>query len=192
VSPNPRLEHSWRVILEAVLGELGASASTSTTASRFTRELHGYDTEIQQCGSRSARRPRSDDTELALSGMHNVSEHAAVATPRTSSAASVPMPTSRVLYGDDARVTCETVDDVVIEGEGRWVVFFRGEDAIDGVRGPRALAPGRPGRATRPDVLVTDRVGARGRQMPGGLRHPGRIDRKYANPAWLRSGCVAS
>jgi hypothetical protein len=40
------------------------------------------------------------------------------------------MPTSR----DGGQVTRETLDDVVIEREGRWIVVFHGEDAILGVR----------------------------------------------------------
>jgi hypothetical protein len=40
------------------------------------------------------------------------------------------MPTSR----DGGQVTRETLDEVVIEREGRWIVVFRGEDTILGAR----------------------------------------------------------
>jgi hypothetical protein len=35
---------------------------------------------------------------------------------------------------DGGQVTRETLDEVVIEREGRWIVVFRGEVAILGVR----------------------------------------------------------
>jgi len=40
------------------------------------------------------------------------------------------MPTYRVVYGDDTQVTQETFDDVELEREDGWLVFFRGRDAI--------------------------------------------------------------
>jgi len=40
------------------------------------------------------------------------------------------MATYRVVYGDDTQVTQETFDDVELEREDGWFVFFRGRDAI--------------------------------------------------------------
>jgi hypothetical protein len=41
-----------------------------------------------------------------------------------------PMPTYRVVYGDDEQVIRETFTDVEVEREDGWVVLFRGTDAI--------------------------------------------------------------
>ena len=40
------------------------------------------------------------------------------------------MPTYRMIYGDDEQVIRETLDEVEIQREDGWVVFFRGPDAI--------------------------------------------------------------
>ena len=40
------------------------------------------------------------------------------------------MPTYRLVYGDDEQVVREVLEDVDIEREDGWVVFFRGRDAI--------------------------------------------------------------
>ena len=40
------------------------------------------------------------------------------------------MPTYRMIYGDDEQVTRETLDEVEVQREDGWVVFFRGPDAI--------------------------------------------------------------
>ena len=44
------------------------------------------------------------------------------------------MPRYRMVYGDDEQVVRETFDDVQIDREDGWVVFFRGSDAILRVR----------------------------------------------------------
>jgi hypothetical protein len=41
-----------------------------------------------------------------------------------------PMPTYRIVYGDETQVARETFDDVEVEREDGWVVLFRGADAI--------------------------------------------------------------
>jgi hypothetical protein len=51
-----------------------------------------------------------------------------------------PMPTYRMVYGDDQQVTRETFIDVGVEREDSWVVLFRGKDAILRARGTGALA----------------------------------------------------
>jgi hypothetical protein len=43
---------------------------------------------------------------------------------------SCPMPTYRMVYGDNESVVRETFNDVEVEREDGWVVFFRGSDAI--------------------------------------------------------------
>lgn len=40
------------------------------------------------------------------------------------------MPTYRMIYGDNEQVTRETLDEVEVQREDGWVVFFRGPDAI--------------------------------------------------------------
>jgi len=44
------------------------------------------------------------------------------------------MPTYRMVYGDDGQVVRETYNDVELEHEDGWLVFFRGKDAILRVR----------------------------------------------------------
>ena len=44
------------------------------------------------------------------------------------------MPTYRMVYGDDTRVSRETFRDVHLEREDGWTVLFRGNDAILRVR----------------------------------------------------------
>jgi hypothetical protein len=40
------------------------------------------------------------------------------------------MPRYRMVYGDDVQVARQTFDDVELEREDRWIVLFRGRDAI--------------------------------------------------------------
>jgi hypothetical protein len=40
------------------------------------------------------------------------------------------MATYRMVYGDDEQVVRETLENVTIEREDGWTVFFRGADAI--------------------------------------------------------------
>lgn len=54
------------------------------------------------------------------------------ATTRTIRAAT--MPTYRMIYGNDEQVRRETLDEVEVQREDGWVVFFRGADAILRVR----------------------------------------------------------
>jgi hypothetical protein len=44
------------------------------------------------------------------------------------------MPRYRMVYGDDEQVVRETFDDVRIEREDGWTVFFRDDHAILRVR----------------------------------------------------------
>jgi CBS domain-containing protein len=44
------------------------------------------------------------------------------------------MPTYRMVYGDEEQVVRETFDDVEVEREDGWTVFFHGRDAILRVR----------------------------------------------------------
>jgi hypothetical protein len=44
------------------------------------------------------------------------------------------MPTYRMVYGDDGQVVRETYNDVELEREDGWHVFFRGNHAILRVR----------------------------------------------------------
>jgi hypothetical protein len=44
------------------------------------------------------------------------------------------MPTYRMVYGDEAQVVRETLNDVELEREDGWTVFFRGNEAILRVR----------------------------------------------------------
>ena len=44
------------------------------------------------------------------------------------------MPTYRMVYGDDEQVVRETYNDVELEREDGWYVFFRGKNAILRVR----------------------------------------------------------
>lgn len=42
----------------------------------------------------------------------------------------VPLPTYEIVYGDDEHVVRERLENVVIEQEDGWTVFFRGKDVI--------------------------------------------------------------
>ena len=44
------------------------------------------------------------------------------------------MPTYRMVYGDDEQVVRETYNDVELQHEDGWHVFFRGEHGILRVR----------------------------------------------------------
>ena len=44
------------------------------------------------------------------------------------------MPTYRMVYGDDGQVVRETYNDVELQHEDGWHVFFRGKNAILRVR----------------------------------------------------------
>jgi hypothetical protein len=40
------------------------------------------------------------------------------------------MPRYQMVYGDDSQVVRETLDNVNLEREDGWLVFFRGDDAV--------------------------------------------------------------